>query len=546
MSDETTPLIGKHDGHTRRPEDCAELDRLCKMRWRSCRITYFILFISCTAYSMCLVSLFPFLQRIDPESQVSAVGWLIAAYSFGQMVSSPLLGWWANRRGSREPLIVSFLIFMAGNLLFASAESFPESGAVVLGVARAVIGCGAGNVAVGRAFVAGATTLEERTGAMTKVAAFQSMGFIFGPALQAAVTIIGYPGPVEKQFFHLNMYTIPAWISVFVSLGNIILVTAAFHDVRVSDSAQDAHIHTRTSKEHQNWQQDAPSDPAAQGLEKEFTQPVNMRPDMLAATACLPMLFATVFLFTLVETSMAPLSEHMFSWTNEQATLYCGLMIIGVACLSVITFATIPRLAERFDERRMLIAFLSVCMVSCLWLMPLGQTGPDIRRSPEGTGPSDGSTVASWNATILRNLTVSLNATDSLDSNSTPAYSAVGCPDEFDWCHSVPRIYLWQLIISLMFISVGYPSSEALTAIIYSKILGTKPQGVMMGWFTSTSGFARIFGPVYVAYIYQYYGPRLTFGSAAASILCAILIAVVTFRRLVPIGKTSDNMAGRQ
>lgn len=41
--------------------------------------------------------------------------------------------------------------------------------------------CPAGNVAVVRSYVAGATSLKERTGAMANMSACQALGFILGP-----------------------------------------------------------------------------------------------------------------------------------------------------------------------------------------------------------------------------------------------------------------------------------------------------------------------------------------------------------------------------
>lgn len=42
---------------------------------------------------------------------------------------------------------------------------------------------GAGNVAVVRSYVAGATSLKERTSAMANMSACQALGFILGPGL---------------------------------------------------------------------------------------------------------------------------------------------------------------------------------------------------------------------------------------------------------------------------------------------------------------------------------------------------------------------------
>ena len=64
------------------------------------------------------------------------------------------------------------------------------------------------------------------------------------------------------------------------------------------------------------------------------------------------------------------------------------------------------------------------------------------------------------------NLSVLFNKTD-----------IVGCryPDEA-WCITVPKIYLFQYAIALLFIAIGYPIASLSCYSIYSKILGPNKQ----------------------------------------------------------------------
>lgn len=131
----------------------------------------------------------------------------------------------------------------------------------------------AGNVAVVRSYVAGATSLKERTSAMANMSACQALGFILGPgnagidfisilanressnvkvvyhdkeatmeifvglfcvnicktlymsALQACLSFVGEKGVTVKIIdLQLNMYTTPAILAAFFGLINILLV----------------------------------------------------------------------------------------------------------------------------------------------------------------------------------------------------------------------------------------------------------------------------------------------------------------------------------
>lgn len=79
------------------------------------------------------------------HSTTSFLGWVVAAYSAGQLVASPLFGLWADHRPTREPLLVSLLINVVFNLLYCYAGAFPLGvPGWILIVSRALIGFSAG------------------------------------------------------------------------------------------------------------------------------------------------------------------------------------------------------------------------------------------------------------------------------------------------------------------------------------------------------------------------------------------------------------------
>ena len=53
------------------------------------------------------------------------MGFIVAANPFGQMLFSPLVGWWSNRLGSiRIPLIFSLLLFTFASAIYSCLELF--------------------------------------------------------------------------------------------------------------------------------------------------------------------------------------------------------------------------------------------------------------------------------------------------------------------------------------------------------------------------------------------------------------------------------------
>uniref|UniRef100_A0A3B4ZXH3 Major facilitator superfamily domain containing 8 n=1 Tax=Stegastes partitus TaxID=144197 RepID=A0A3B4ZXH3_9TELE len=150
-------------------------------RWRSIRVMYFTMFLSSVGFTIVITSLWPYLQKIDSSADASFLGWVVAAYSLGQMVASPIFGLWSNYRPRREPLVCSIFINLSANIYYAYVYLPTTNNKVHMLLSRAFVGFGAGNVAVVRSYVAGATSLKERTNAMANMSACQALGFILGP-----------------------------------------------------------------------------------------------------------------------------------------------------------------------------------------------------------------------------------------------------------------------------------------------------------------------------------------------------------------------------
>ena len=59
-----------------------------------------------------------------------------------------------------------------------------------------------------RAYVASSTYTHERTTQMSISSSMQSLGFIVGPAIQAAITPLQCQAHDDVQYFAIDMYTL--------------------------------------------------------------------------------------------------------------------------------------------------------------------------------------------------------------------------------------------------------------------------------------------------------------------------------------------------
>nr|XP_028600283.1 major facilitator superfamily domain-containing protein 8 isoform X1 [Podarcis muralis] len=477
-------------------------------RWRSIRIMYLTMFFSSVGFSIVIMSIWPYLQQIDKTADPSFLGWIIASYSIGQMIASPFFGTWSNYRPRREPLVVSTTISVAANFLYAYVHLPTSHNKYYMLVARALVGFGAGNVAVVRSYIAGATSLTERTSAMANTSACQAVGFILGPVFQTLFTLIGEQG-VTWRTIHLqiNMYTTPALFGALLGIINIVLIFAMFREHHVDDMGRPQSSINFETEENEQRSQDSQA-----------------TIDHVAVVSTNLLFLVVLFVFAVFETIATPLTMDMYSWTRKKAVFINGLILGAVGIESVIVFLAVKVLSKRTGERAILYGGLVIILVGFFVLLPWGHQLPNIQwediKNNSIPRMTFGESLAS-----LRTLEWMLPS-----SNTT---EATGCPMSQSWCLYTPVIYFGQYITTVILLGLGYPACNVMSYTLYSKIIGPKPQGVYMGWLTASGSAARILGPVFVSQLYTYLGPRWAFSLICGIVLLSLLLLEIVYKRLV-------------
>lgn len=107
-----------------------------------------------------------------------------------------------------------------------------------------------------------------------------------------------------------------------------------------------------------------------------------------------------------------------------------------------------------------------------------------------------------------------------------------GCPRNYHWCYVVPRVQLWQYILGSIIITTGFSIANVICYSIFSKKLGDRPQGTMMGIFTSAGSLARAFGPITVGFLYKEWGPRILFLFMLFIVVTSIISIMFNYKRL--------------
>ncbi|MDT4966772.1 MAG: hypothetical protein QOJ64_1509 [Acidobacteriota bacterium] len=114
------------------------------------------------------------------------IGFIVAAFTFAQLLSAPMWGRFSDRVGRRPTLLIALGASAVAYLIFGFAHSL-----LLLFISRIVQGAGGGTVGVIQAYVADSTDPKDRARALGWLSATTNLGVALGPVLGAFALWIG-------------------------------------------------------------------------------------------------------------------------------------------------------------------------------------------------------------------------------------------------------------------------------------------------------------------------------------------------------------------
>ena len=168
-------------------------------------VIFLTIFVNLVGFGI-IIPLLPFYAETFGASPL-VIGLLFASFSLSQLIASPLLGELSDRWGRRPVLILSLIGTAISFSMLALAHSL-----AMLFAARIVDGLSGGNITTARAYIADVTTEEERPKAYGFLGAAFGLGFIIGPALGGAFSVISYTAPIWAATVITIAATVLAWV----------------------------------------------------------------------------------------------------------------------------------------------------------------------------------------------------------------------------------------------------------------------------------------------------------------------------------------------
>lgn len=251
-----------------------------------------------------------------------ALGFIIASYSLGQFIFSPIAGDLSDSLGRKKLIIVGLVIFSGSQLWFGMATH-----EWMLYTARFVSGVGgAFLVPATMAFVADITTFKERGKAMGFIGASMSLGFMIGPALG------GFLAKVNLTF--------PFYMAALAAIISAIVSFLILPDVK------NAMAENSTEKKKR--------DNIVKQLKKSVKTPYFMM---------LIIIFVFSFGIANFQTTFSLYVDHKYSYTPQDIAV---ILTVGGFIGVIVQTLVIGKLFKRFGELNVILVSLFVASFSLL------------------------------------------------------------------------------------------------------------------------------------------------------------------------------------
>lgn len=265
---------------------------------------YMTVFLDLLGFGI-IIPLLPYAARTFGATGIW-MGALMTAYSGAQFLGAPVIGRLSDKFGRKPLLLLTLLGSCASMILMGVAASLP-----VLLAARLLAGLFGGSISAAQAYIADVTAPAERAKFMGILGASIGCGFVFGPALGAALSDYGLSGA--------------AYAAAGLAAFNFVLTALRVKESRVPGQAG----HHKAS-------------PAA--LVRALGQP-GIRPILIAT-------FLTTFGLVSMESTYALLGADRFGMDARML----GLVFTAIGVVVVIVQGgLIGRLSKRYGEGRIAV-----------------------------------------------------------------------------------------------------------------------------------------------------------------------------------------------
>ncbi|XP_033126474.1 major facilitator superfamily domain-containing protein 8-like [Anneissia japonica] len=189
---------------------------------------------------------------------------------------------------------------------------------------------------------------------------------------------------------------------------------------------------------------------------------------------------------------------HILGWSRALAVRNISLIMALLAILGISSVLLLKLFSNWFGDRCIFVVGMLILSSGVCFFIPFGNH--HLRRPANITDNEDGG----------------------------------GCPWRYNWCNDTPNMILPFFYLAMSMFAIGYSISQVILYTMYTKILGPRPQGLYMGFFTGVGSIGKTIGPLFGTAVYVQHGVRWAFGSLSIFITTILILCVPLYSRLLP------------
>lgn len=289
-------------------------------------LIFFVVFIDLLGFGL-LIPILPTFAVNVLKVEETAIGAVIAVYSFVTFIFNPIIGSLSDKYGRRPVILITLLINAIGYVVLAFSNTF-----LILVISRVISGIGASTLGVSQAYIADVTTPENRAKGMGLIGVAFGLGMVFGPFIGGVLSPYGF---MVIGFSSAGFSFIAFFISIF-------FLPESYKPEAVLERARKII--------------DLP------GIKKVF--------ENKAIAVLTIMFFVIVFSFANIYGTLSLLAFDLYKMTDPEISLLFGVM---GAIYVIVQGGLIGKLTKIFSDQA-LISYATILMVAALIALPFGET----------------------------------------------------------------------------------------------------------------------------------------------------------------------------
>ena len=317
-------------------------------------ILFLVVFIDLVGFTLVIPFLTYFVQDLatlqgftEASNRDVWVGIVLAAYTFGQFLFTPILGSLSDKMG-RRPIIMFGLL---SNTVFFIAFGLATSLWFAL-IVRFLAGAGNGNIAVARAYIGDVSTSSQLKGRMGMIGAAFGLGFTIGPFLGGVLSdpYTNFGGFFATQWWESHPYFLPCLFAGILSAISCLLAIKMLPESLPEES--------RTVSKENPFRQMLRNLVGVRDLSPSVRTLINVNAIFLVAFT---IMHTTFILFTAIPVGDGGLGYEAID--NGYIFFFVGL--VGVFVQGGFMRS---KLAQRLDSQKMMMIGILVCGLGIGWI----------------------------------------------------------------------------------------------------------------------------------------------------------------------------------